>query len=935
MKYGIAVKRKILSVVSLFMVIVMLLSNFTACKKPQNDDDREEDEEYMKAHDEVLEITLNETAVPLVALGDSVAYEKMGLIPSYDVCEEESGCSGRWSKSGGKYVSLKIDSVGDITQYEGISISIYNPGNSLSSVLQFCINCQLSPIDTNPNRRSYKRYQINVDWTGWKTVTMTFSELADAYGADLSQVENMSVNATGWDTMGTKLYDDIYIGAVNYVNVTYVPSITDIGDYNYDHIKETYISILTGGMDMSSVSSVYATKLASYVEEAKTVRARLSKDDKAPFAYDMTTTAGITSNYEDIRIMAIGYAIEGGELYRDDGLLRDIVDAMEMMHENYYKSQLLNKYPKRDNWWDWQIGSAQAIVDIILLVEDDIPSDYIDKWLTPVNRYVPLPSLTMANRVDLAYVAIGAAALQKDAVRIVRSVKALDECCTYVEKGDGFYADGSFIQHDTIAYTGSYGPIMLEGLSKLLLAASDTCFRFDGAMIAHQYNWAINSFTPLMFHGAFFGSVRGRSIHRDSTDVSLGLAAVEGMLRMTQYLKDSSKCNIIKSIIKEYAAYNGAYYESEFDPHSLKILNSVLTDESIEERTDFEFAKVFARMDRPIAQLEKYGVSISMSSSRIAKYEAINEENRDGWYTGDGMLYVYTTVNDYSPEFWHNVNKYRLPGTTVTTAPRNDTLNIKQNNTLSQYDFVGGTSLGNSLIAAMQFESSTTKMESATDGTKFVSTLNGKKAWFVFDNEIVCLGAGISCSDKYDTLTVIENRRMEAGKLFMADGDVVEGSGKLSGKSALHIGGFGGIYLPEKDTVTYNRTDGEVEFLELYFNQGKNLSNETYSYVLLPVMSEAGTRNYAANPEITILSNTDKVMAVKDKSTGITGYIFWKAGTFNGVTVNAPCTVMVSDREISCADPTQKLSSVTVTLNGEDYTFNNIAKGATEIKNIG
>ncbi len=888
----------------------------------------------MKGHSEVLEITSEENTTPIIVSGNESAYNNAGLTPSFRVAAEGSECSGMWTKKSDKYNSLIINTTRDISDYDAIQIKIYNPGDSLSSIIQFCINCQLSPTVENPNRRSYLRHEIKINWTGWKTVTLKFNEFDNAYGADISQVFNISVNPSGWQNHGTNLSGDIYIDSLSYVETTYTPSISEIGDYNYDHIKDTLVTFLTGGMSLENASSAYASKIRAYVNTAKNVRSRMSRDAEAPFAYDMTTTAGISSNYYDIRCMACGYAIEGGELYRDDQLLSDIIYAMDKMHESYYKDRSLNLYPKRDNWWDWQIGSAQAIVDIIMLIEDDIPEQFVEKWLTPVNKYVPLPSLTMANRVDLAYVTIAASAIQKDPVRLVRSVKSLDECCTYVEKGDGFYTDGSFIQHDVIAYTGSYGPIMLEALSKLVMAASDTCFRFSDEMINHQYNWTIDSFTPLMFHGAFFSSVRGRAIHRTSTDLSQGLTAVIGMLRMTQYVKDNAKCITIKSIIKEYAAYNGAYYESELSPDSLKLLNSVLTDDSVQERTDFDFAKVFARMDRPIAQLEKYGVSISMSSSRIAKYESINEENRDGWYTGDGMLYVYTTVNDYTPQFWHNVNKYRLPGTTVTTAPRDQTLNINQNNTLSQYDFVGGTSLGNSLVAAMQFESSTAKMESAINATKFVSTLNGKKAWFVFDNEIVCLGADISCSDQYNALTVIENRRIGNG-LFMADGEKITGSGTFAGKSSLHIGGFGGVYLPEKDTVTYNRTTQSIPFLELYFDHGKNFKNETYSYVLLPVMSLPETLNYAANPEITILSNTGSVMAVRDESSKMTGYIFWEAGTFNGVTVNAPCTVMISDSEISCADPTQKLSNVTVTVNGTDYTFDNVAKGATEVKPLG
>ena len=40
------------------------------------------------------------------------------------------------------------------------------------------------------------------------------------------------------------------------------------------------------------------------------------------------------------------------------------------------------------------------------------------------------------------------------------------------------------------------------------------------------------------------------------------------------------------------------------------------------------------------------------------------------------------------------------------------------------------------------------------------TTLYGKKSWFMFDNEIVCLGAGITCGDAGGVHTTAENRRL-------------------------------------------------------------------------------------------------------------------------------------------------------------------------------
>lgn len=913
---------------SFFMAFLMLVGMLPACNNDQTNENEppEEESEYMKGHDTVLNYVVDEESMYkeyILESGSKVGYSAIGLSPDTSVTRDGSQFSGKWGSQVSKTsVSIKFDKPKNILDYQFICVWIYSE-KATGSSMQLCLNCQYSE---SVGKTAYKRHEIVIDFTGWKLFTLNLSEFSDGYGADYSQLNSVVFNASGWG-MTPDPKTVIYLDSVYFSDTVYSFNMEeeDIGDYNYDHIKETLVAMQNGGMDMNKASGAYKTKLESYVKSAKSAQGNLKRGDTVPFSTDMQTTAGITSNYNKILNMALGYSVEGSEIYKDKKLLDDIIYALDYMHENYYDSKTLHSYPKRDNWWDWQIGSAQAIVNILLLIEEDISKEQLDRYLEPVNKYVPLPSLTMANRVDLAYVTIAAGALQKDYQRLALSRDALNECAILVEQGDGFYSDGSFVQHDIIAYTGSYGPIMLEALSKLILACSDTCFRFSDEFIDHQYSWAIDSFTPLMYHGAFFGLVRGRSICRTSTDVSLGLTAVRGMLRMTKYIPDQQKADYIASIIKEYNQYNGKYYQSSLSPFDLGILDEIIANDSITARQDYTFAKVFSRMDRPIAQLKKYAVGISLSSSRIAKYEAINEENGDGWYTGDGMLYVYTGVNDYNPEFWHNVNLYRLPGTTVTTVPRVDK-NISAKTTLSKYDFVGGAALENTMVAAMQFESATDQMDITSD-------LNGKKAWFVFDDEIVCLGAGISCSDNYNTETVIENRRLSQDQIFTADGVLVEGGeGTLKNSKYLFVEGFGCVYLPQDCDINYNRTGGDVDFLELYIDHGKNFENEGYAYVLLPTASDSDGAGYVSEPGIEILCNNDKVMAVRDKSSGMTGYVFFESGSFNGVTVDKPCTVIVSDDKVAAADPTQKLTSLQITVDGKEYSITDLYKGSTGVK---
>ena len=61
-----------------------------------------------------------------------------------------------------------------------------------------------------------------------------------------------------------------------------------------------------------------------------------------------------------------------------------------------------------------------------------------------------------------------------------------------------------------------------------------------------------------------------------------------------------------------------------------------------------------------------FSFGLSMSSSRIKRYETMNNENLQGWHTGDGMLYLYNDdLNQFNQDFWATVDPYRLPGITM------------------------------------------------------------------------------------------------------------------------------------------------------------------------------------------------------------------------------------------------------------------------------
>ena len=109
------------------------------------------------------------------------------------------------------------------------------------------------------------------------------------------------------------------------------------------------------------------------------------------------------------------------------------------------------------------------------------------------------------------------------------------------------------------------------------------------------------------------------------------------------------------------------------------------------------------------------------------------------------MTYLYTgkTETQFSANFWATVDPYHLPGTTVETNSHANSAGEAQ---VTDQKWVGGAQVAKAYGAAgMSMHSWST-------------SLFGKKSWFMFDNEIVCLGAGITCSGpKREVHTTAEN----------------------------------------------------------------------------------------------------------------------------------------------------------------------------------
>lgn len=657
-----------------------------------------------------------------------------------------------------------------------------------------------------------------------------------------------------------------------------------------------------------------------------------------------TDSSHITTSYQRLKDMALAYSSKGSTLYGNQTLKNEIVSGLDWLY-TYRYNENKNEY---GNWWDWEIGIPQALNDIMVLMYEDLSSTQINKYIGAIDRFVPDATKrislsdpnfreTGANLLDKALVVALRGVLGNNSAKVLQGSDSIGKEYLYVDSGDGVYKDGSLVQHYNIAYTGGYGATWVGRTADMLYLLKDSPWDIKDPNVNNVFSWVTDSFEPLIYKGAMMDMVSGRGISRQSSsDHITGRATILSLLRLAD-AAPPEKAVTIKQMVKEWIQTDTTFsnYANGLSLYQMNLVNSLMTDTTIEPRGELVKNQIFAGMDRVVHLRPGFGLGISLFSDRISGFEYGNGENKKGWYTGAGATYLFNNdLTQFSNDFWPTVDSYRLPGT--TTDQSTGTLKDWE----SYYNprsWVGGANL-NGIYGTVGMDFS---LENLTG-----SSLQGKKSWFMFDDEIVALGADISSTNDSKVETIIENRQLneDGNNKLIVNGEEklnqLGDSETLTNVKWAHLegnveGADIGYYFAESPSLNGLRESrtgswseinngGSTEsitrnYLSLAFDHGKMPTNASYSYVLLPNKDVNQTETYSRNADITFLANTAAVQAVQEKTLGITAANFYKKGTVDFITVQNPSSVMVQEAgdglTLSVSDPTQKQDKIIVELN--------------------
>ncbi|NOU65483.1 hypothetical protein GC096_15720 [Paenibacillus sp. LMG 31461] len=702
----------------------------------------------------------------------------------------------------------------------------------------------------------------------------------------------------------------------------------------YDTLRARMYDFTTGGSTYDTADPDISVKITNITTLAQTNWDTMNKSAGRTYLWsDLATTTEsehVSQSYQRLEAMTLAYVTRGSSLQNNAALRTDIISAMDWMYTNRYNTSI----PKRgyDNWFDWQVTSPLVINNITIWLYDSLTPTQISNWHAVID-YQALAwgaGLTGANRVWACYIKIQSGIIVKNSAKIIEGRDQLSSVFDYVTSGEGVYSEGSFIQHTAfIPYNGGYGTALLDNLTKIMYVVAGSTWDIVDPDVNNIYQWIYTAFEPLYYNNSMFDNVRGRGIagYRDDDKGLTSIKAIgPSVVRMALSAPNASDRAAYKSMVKKWLleATSPTKYADLVMMSDIVQAKLIEGDTSVTPRAPLIMNKQYPNMARTVHHRPGFAFGISMSSNRIANYEQINDVNLRGWHTGDGMTYLYNSdLKQYKDSYWSTVNSYRMPGTTVnqnTTAAAN----AKNPNS-----WVGGTEVAG-LYGA-------TGMQYTANGYN----LTAKKSWFMFDDEIVSLGSGITSTDNKVVETIVDNRKLNSSG---NNAITVNGAAKstalgwsetMTGVNRIHLAGSVagsdvGYYFPTTTVLKglreartdqwssinqYNlgtdyTTNFTRNFMNLWFDHGMNPTNAGYAYVLLPGKSSSQVDTYAANPDITVVENSTAAQAVQENSLGILGINFWNdaSKTVSGVTSNKKASVMVrtteNGTEVSVSDPT-------------------------------
>lgn len=672
-------------------------------------------------------------------------------------------------------------------------------------------------------------------------------------------------------------------------------------------------------------------------------------------------TVNLGNSFARLNSLALVWASAGSARHDDPDLLAVILAGLETLSSKY------NSTIRRvGNWWFWEIGNPRRTIDILTLLGERTPATLTDALVAAMRHFAPDPNRrtgstlreTGANRADKALACGVRGLLARNDAEVVMARDCLsdvDGAGRYslfgrVTSGDGFYADGSFVQHGYLPYSGTYGAVAISGVAEFVALVAGSTWAVTDPAVTNLYEAIEKTFAPFQWDARAMDTTRGRAVSRQTgQDIDSGYGLIAAMLRLTEGapgpVRDRTR-ELAKGWLTRTTDRTIA--DSRLGLAAAAACLAVVEDPATTAAPPLVATINTVAQERIVHHRGDWAAVVNTSSTRIGRYEWGNRENNLGWYQGDGLLFLHhrRSPGHYSDGFWPTVDPYALPGTTVNAQPRTSGAADGTGIPRATNTYAGGLTLAGT--------SGTTAMDLRNHN----GTLTALKSWHFLPDGIVCLGSAVTDTSGTAVATIVENRCFPIGSVptTRIDGRLTvlqPGSDAREARLGIQVDGHAG-FVPlapegqevvpirvrvERRTGTWQAinsggdtggTDEPVTRDFLRIDQPHDAATTGHAYLVLPLATHLDVITQATAPRVRI-PHADHACHMVATNDGTWFAHFFTATTRSGITVDRSCAIGITIdpgvghrprprplngarvREIVVADPRKAGGAVTVT----------------------
>jgi chondroitin AC lyase len=546
--------------------------------------------------------------------------------------------------------------------------------------------------------------------------------------------------------------------------------------------------------------------------------------------------------------------------------------------------------PKSINWFQNDIASPTAIGEILMLLKDSkvLPSSLQDSLIHQMKQG-NVVKVVGANKLDIAIHMMYRACLTKDKPLMDSAINQAFLPVSLARR-QGLQYDYSYLQHGPQLQIASYGQVFLIGEYKVASWLLGTNYALAPEKLRILDHYLIHTYLKTIRGRYIDFNTEGRGISRNDILDKMNITTRDGKHSLLGFAKEVNPGNA-----------------SILDAAEQRILQK--QDASYQVKPAHTY---FYKADYTIHNRPAYSFNVRAVSKRTFRTESGNQENLIGKFLPDGATNIQRSGTEYVNimPIWE---WDKIPGITSRdyAADQKNTIDWGERGV---GEFTGGTSDGLYGTTVYQLN---------------YNEVTAKKAWFFFDDEVVCLGTDINSLAKESITTTVNQAWLKGPVKVFEDGmkriwhDSTayyfpnQGSIKLS--TAQQKGSW---YL-----INANRSKSTVagKVFKLWFDHGKDPVQQSYAYVVRPGISEDQLQVHP-NPDAKILMNTAALQAVENEALQMLQVVFYEPGTLTGkdysISADQPCVILVKDIRtknpiLYLSDPAQKLTDVHLTFSSK------------------